>query len=684
MSRFLSASGIDLTGRDTDPGHAAGWASLRQAADASTASSLVGTDARAPLSGWGHAYYCPDHGVGLSFDEGSPTRHQCEPFDHELSGESYDAGWATMRNARLQTHLADSALAAAITGAPADLERAIELLTGLAEVYPDLELHGTAVGQGKLYAQSLEEAMLACSLARSHALVADRMTETQRTSVVDRLLAPMARLVADQLLVRTHNIEVWHLAGLASLAVVLDDHELARSTLESEHGIRSQIAEGMRPDGWWLEGNPGYHFFMITALLHAVEAHRAMGIGEDSVAVLERLLLTPLRTARNDLTVPAFNDGWLAPAVPPGLATYAGLFFRGARLADSAAVSDFLASPAAERFDRSGADHLVYGQPGRPPGDEGRIERLDVWPDSGYAILRAPGAAAGGPDTCVFVKYGPHGGGHGHPDKLELELMVQGNRVIADPGSEAYTVPIHGSWYRQTWSHPTVVIDQTSQPPATGRLLEHRPATPQRPGVIDVVVEFGGEQPDRGVAVLREPVDPDSADTYAGVRIRRTVTVVPAELDPDGGHLVDVVEVTADDDHVIDLITHVRGERTGAPGEPAAGAVTMPHLDDVAEVDASGVTAYRLTDGGEWARAHTGAELVLQATSPSNPVHQRCATTIQRVHGRSARFVAALPLTTGAHDGLAVAVEDDVVVVTRPGGVHRSALPPIPDRVSMD
>lgn len=45
---------------------------------------------------------------------------------------------------------------------------------------------------------------------------------------------------------------------------------------------------------------------------------------------------------------------------------------------------------------------------------------METWPsvhfkETGYAVLRS------GTKT-VVMKYGPHGGGHGHPDKLSISI----------------------------------------------------------------------------------------------------------------------------------------------------------------------------------------------------------------------------------------------------------------------
>ncbi|GAB3755779.1 heparinase II/III domain-containing protein [Microlunatus parietis] len=656
MSLFLRALGLSLDGRDTDPAYAAAWRTVRAAADASLTSTLTARGITDRLSGWGHNYYCPEHGGALEFDETQPDRHRCAEFDHEVTGEQFDTGWAYVRNNRLLDHLAASSLATAVTGADPDAERAVEILTGLAEVYAELPRHGTKVGQGRLLAQSLEEAVAATGLARSFALIADRLTRDQQQLIMEQLFRPMADVIADQLMNRTHNIEVWHLAGLASLAVVLDDRPLAYATLNRRHGIRDQLADGVLPDGWWYEGAPGYHFYMLTAVLAAVESYRALGIETDAADTLERMLLTPIETARNDLTVPAFNDGNPALTVAPGLAARSDLYVRGARVCRSTRLDRFLESPLSQGFDRTSSTYLIFGRGGAPsPGPVAGwpVGRRDVLPDSGYAILRRPTAADGGePDTCVFLKYGPHGGGHGQPDKLEIDLMINGARVIADPGCVAYTHPLHRPWYVQTWSHSTILIDRISQPPIKGTLLGHRPVTPDSFGMIDAQVAFGEKPDPEGVQVLWHQDDPAPVAAYAGVTLRRLLIMTPPAL---GDYLLDLVLVDADHRHSIDLITHVRGTLiTDDPGRPATDRMLLPHFSRVCRVaDPTGRTDYVITDDGRpLTRWHAGADELLTAVTPDNPPHQTCASTVERVVGDRALFASALSLGPSGITGL--------------------------------
>ncbi len=80
-------------------------------------------------------------------------------------------------------------------------------------------------------------------------------------------------------------------------------------------------------------------------------------------------------------------------------------------------------------------------------------------------IRRAPDA------TWLCLKYGPHGGGHGHPDKLNFVLYSRGQILGVDPGTAAYGVPIQNEWYKSTLAHNTLVVDEENQKPAEGKSL---------------------------------------------------------------------------------------------------------------------------------------------------------------------------------------------------------------------
>jgi oligo-alginate lyase len=89
-----------------------------------------------------------------------------------------------------------------------------------------------------------------------------------------------------------------------------------------------------------------------------------------------------------------------------------------------------------------------------------------VFPNAGYATLRAPEG-----DLTEIMKFGPHGGGHGHFDKLNEVIYAKGMTMSVDPGSHPYGIPIHASWDKMTVAHNTVSVDEAVQNPATGKLI---------------------------------------------------------------------------------------------------------------------------------------------------------------------------------------------------------------------
>jgi hypothetical protein len=72
--------------------------------------------------------------------------------------------------------------------------------------------------------------------------------------------------------------------------------------------------------------------------------------------------------------------------------------------------------------------------------------------------------------TYVALDYGASGGGHGHPDRLNVLLADGATRWLDDPGTGSYVErTLH--WYRSTLAHSAPLVDGRSQPRADGALL---------------------------------------------------------------------------------------------------------------------------------------------------------------------------------------------------------------------
>jgi len=84
-----------------------------------------------------------------------------------------------------------------------------------------------------------------------------------------------------------------------------------------------------------------------------------------------------------------------------------------------------------------------------------------AFPDAGWYMMRDD-------KNYVFACCGPNGqkgnGGHCHNDKLSFELCIDGQDMIADPGTYVYTAePECRNKFRSTAYHNTVVVDNEEQ-----------------------------------------------------------------------------------------------------------------------------------------------------------------------------------------------------------------------------
>jgi hypothetical protein len=138
-----------------------------------------------------------------------------------------------------------------------------------------------------------------------------------------------------------------------------------------------------------------------------------------------------------------------------------------------------------------------------------------LFPSSGVAVLRqTDGDLTAKPDaTAVSLSFGPHGGGHGHPDKLNIVLYAQGRQWIPDFGSMPYESHWKSQWTAHTVSHNTVVLDEVSQRPAGNRDSQW-PTDNASHKVLGTLERFDPDQKLAGAACT---------SAYEGMTLRRAV-----------------------------------------------------------------------------------------------------------------------------------------------------------------
>ena len=257
-----------------------------------------------------------------------------------------------------------------------------------------------------------------------------------------------------------------HLTGeaLALYVAGLALPELRRSAGWVEKGravLLAEIDRQVAPDGGHAERSTHYHRytldFYLAALLMArrcqdTEAERAF------TAVGDRLARYLRAIADDTGWMPVIGDddgGMLWPI--------AGRHHRDVR--DSLALASVvLDNPSLapwgiteEVFWLAWTTHAQAVEGAGVPGCGAAGVRTDVFPDTGYAVVR------GKDHSHLVFDVGQHGylnGGHAHADALAVTLSISGKPLLIDPGTATYTMdPLLRDRMRSSASHNTLTLN---------------------------------------------------------------------------------------------------------------------------------------------------------------------------------------------------------------------------------
>ena len=587
---------------------------------------------------WFHWYVCPRHGERLTTGRRLGAwewEHIC-PVDREvLRGDSsrpnrdFDGAVMSGVHDRYARAVRDGGILFQVTGDQRYARRAREILLAYAARYLDYPLHNTngepKVGGGRVHPQTLDESVWLIPMAQGADLIWDALSEPDRQSLAQKLFLPAARDVILPHRMGIHNIQCWKNSAVGLTGFLFGDEALISAAIDdSDRGYRVQMAKGVQEDGVWFEGAWGYHFYTLSALWPLTEAARNNGVdlyGEP----LKKMFEAPIQLSMPNLRLPAFNDS-AETGVRNGLYELAYARYRDPlyliALAGAGRANDFGLWFGADRFPAE-----------QPPPLASRN-----FVSSGYAILQR---GAGQQATWLCLKYGPHGGGHGHPDKNNFILYARAQVLFPDPGTRPYGSPLHAEWDRVTMAHNTLLVDETSQSQATGKSLA-----------------FGS---DGGVDYAMT----DAGAVYPGVSFIRTAALLRENL------VVFVDRINADRPRTFDLAVHHAGQWGKLPeGKPATlpGKEGYQHLRDVSARDlVEGVALPLDLAGGQRSAivlAGGDATEVITATGVGRSTEDRIPVAIFRRRARQTTYAWAASLD-GSPVKLAVTSQDAGVVSVR-------------------
>ena len=580
MPRIIDPDRVDeARRRSRSSAYRAAYSRLQKESEAFMASpvQLVPPDQTA---GFYHDYFCPDHAQQLCFNPSAPHQHRCPQDGREFSGEPYDSAWRWFVNNRLSTMAFRLALRWRLDDDEACRIRSHGILRGYAERYSQYggsrprigrTRAGRAIGGGKATFQSLDEAVWLIPLVRAYDLLRNSLDADARQQVESGLLRPAADHLMSERFLEIHNIECWHNAAIAAVGLSLDEQAWQEEALEGDFGFWRQLRDGVDDDGLWWEGSSSYHFYALAALVALAQMWECADDSlPDAEPRMQRMFAVAVELMQPDGKLPATNDCWFSTSllgeVCHGVPAAADLYeVAYAWFGDRRFAWILRQNYAAPARRRDSIEALLYGVD-LPATDPAPDLAACCLPAAGLTLLRS--CAPPSDQTSLLLKYGPHGGGHGHPDKLSLFFYLNGHATSPDLGTPGYGIPLNDSWFRQTLSHNTVIVDGRSQPPAQGF-----PAT------------GSGTMADSADAWVRWREEP-----YADISMRRTVLHCDA-----GGYFVDFFTVEAHRDHRLDWICRVNGKLVDDPGFTPTDPVVM---------DGDG---FEHVDGASFLAAESGA-----------------------------------------------------------------------------
>jgi hypothetical protein len=546
---------------------------------------------------------CESDGTDLEFNPQSPHAHRCPGCGRVHTGEYHDRWWLYP----YQLWLAERSVHAAMLGALRDDERhrghARAILLGYADRYLEYPNRDNVLGPSRLFFSTYLESLWLLHICIAADVLHAGGDVATADIVRDRIVQPAVELIEtyDE---GMSNRQAWNTAAIVAARTFLGERVSAPSVEFALTGIETLLHHAVGTDGNWYEGN-NYHQFAHRGLWYGITLGERAGhvFDPELVARFDAGFRAPFVSALPDFTYPARKDSRYAASLRQWM--FAESCELGLARHDDPVLTWALA--------RMYADDI-------PPGDTGRarssgeaerhsppvrLTRADLgWRSLLFAraSLPPPGDAYPGSvtvesqgltihrrqqgDVYVALDWGQGGGGHGHPDCLNLLFSHGATRWLDDLGTGSYVDPsLH--WYRSTLAHNAPLVDGRSQARVHGECI--------------------GLGADAGFEFV-------SARAYGiapGVRVERTVVTADR-------YFIDEVRWEAEDVVQFDLPVHFDAacdDVTFAPGALEGGSGLE---DGFGSIGASERTALA---NGEMVRlsatrGHHGAQALLWVNQP--------------------------------------------------------------------
>jgi len=573
---------------------------------------------------------CETDGTQLEFDPYSPDEHRCPLCGRVHTGEFHHRFWVYWYQLWLAERGVHAALLHALRGDARHGALARDIARRYGAMYDGYPNRDNVLGPTRLFFSTYIESIWLLQLCVTADLLEATGDQTTANQIRQTIAVPSAELIA-QYDEGLSNRQVWNNAALMAAALLNGDRAAAERIVRAPSGVETHLAEGLLDDGSWYEGE-NYHLFAHRGLWYCVTLAETAGIEIDPrlVARFSEGFAAPFATALPDFTLPSRKDSQYAISLRQprfaelcelGLARgdddrlvgalaelYSGDTPRGDtnRARSTADVERNLPGTSLTRADL-GWRSLLHARAALPPLER-RAPKSVHLAGQGISVFRRDRG-----DVYVGFDWGQSGGGHGHPDRLNLTFVQGSTRWLDDLGTGSY-VDRSLHWYRSSLAHNAPLINGRSQRRVDGSLLAHD----ERGGVGWTFAEANGIE--------------------VKVRVTRAVIVTP-------DYFVDEIRWIAETSVRFELPIHVDAELRGVALKQGAsldgGGGLEDGFDFVTNVSAAPLAQMQPVElvahrDGRTVRAFVcaeGASKVFRAEAPGQPARDMRPFHVVRCEG---------------------------------------------------
>lgn len=506
-----------------------------------------------------------------------------KPMEVPQPGEA--GGYEHERHKQNYNEMYQAAILFVITGHENYARFVRDMLLEYAKLYPTLGRHPLAHNQapGKLFHQMLNETLWLTYTSMAYDCIYDWLDDTTR----DRIEKNVFRIIVDWFITenhhefnRIHNHGTWTVCSVGLIGYVLNDRNLVDMALygtekDGKGGFFKQLDQLFSPDGYYMEG-PYYARYALRPFFIFAEAiarnQPELKIYDYRNQILKKAYYAAVQTTFPNGVFPPINDASRTMNIQDvGIVMANSLVYSryGADpnlLAMAKIQNEVLVSSAGLKLARDFHQARYIAEM-----NWGSLEFTDGYDgqQGGLGILRQ---GTGDDQTMLLMKYGVHGEGHGHFDKLHFIFYDQGREIIPDYGYCRWIniepkfggryLPENDSYAMQTIAHNTLTVDQISQNNFNRKQADAMSGTRHFFDASDPNIQVMSAQ---------------ANDYFPGVSMQRTMFLIKDDR-LDYPVVVDLYRVKSDKIHSYDYPIHYRGYFINCNFEYAANAASQQPL----------------------------------------------------------------------------------------------------------